>query len=89
MRRFKGHQNTSKNFVRAGFGPDESLVVGGSEVTFIFWIQAHGSCLAVVINVFCKFSTNPCLSWSISGWLGIHLGCSNGRDTSEARQPHP
>jgi COMPASS component SWD3 len=31
LRRYKGHQNTSKNFVRAGFGPRERLVVGGSE----------------------------------------------------------
>ncbi|KAJ1561602.1 hypothetical protein HK405_003400, partial [Cladochytrium tenue] len=30
VRRFKGHQNTSKNFIRAGFAGD-SLVVGGSE----------------------------------------------------------
>jgi COMPASS component SWD3 len=30
-RRFKGHQNTSKNFVRAAFGPSEKLVVSGSE----------------------------------------------------------
>ena len=30
IRRFKGHQNTSKNFVRGGFAND-SLVIGGSE----------------------------------------------------------
>ena len=30
-KRFKGHQNTSKNFVTAGFGPSERLIVGGSE----------------------------------------------------------
>jgi COMPASS component SWD3 len=35
IRRFKGHQNTSKNFVRASFGPDDSLVVGGSEVVLL------------------------------------------------------
>jgi WD40 repeat protein len=38
IRRFKGHQNTSKNFVRASFGPDESLIVGGSEVfNLVYW----------------------------------------------------
>ncbi|GAM24710.1 hypothetical protein SAMD00019534_078850, partial [Acytostelium subglobosum LB1] len=31
LKRFKGHQNTSKNFIRSSFGPNESLVVGGSE----------------------------------------------------------
>jgi COMPASS component SWD3 len=31
IRRFKGHQNTSKNFIRACFGPNELLVIGGSE----------------------------------------------------------
>ena len=30
-KRFKGHQNTSKNFVTAGFGPSERLIMGGSE----------------------------------------------------------
>lgn len=29
--RFKGHQNTSKNFIRAGFA-NKPLIVGGSEV---------------------------------------------------------
>jgi hypothetical protein len=29
--RFKGHQNTSKNFIRSGFG-QRSLIVSGSEV---------------------------------------------------------
>ena len=32
LRAFKGHQNTSKNFVRARFGPARDLVVSGSEV---------------------------------------------------------
>ncbi|CAN8062671.1 unnamed protein product [Agarophyton chilense] len=31
VKRFKGHQNTSKNFVRSVFGPRESVVIGGSE----------------------------------------------------------
>ncbi|KAI0563762.1 Translation initiation factor SUI1 [Gracilaria domingensis] len=31
VKRFKGHQNTSKNFVRSTFGPRESVVIGGSE----------------------------------------------------------
>jgi COMPASS component SWD3 len=36
LRRYKGHQNTSKNFVRAGFGPRERLVVGGSEDGLVY-----------------------------------------------------
>lgn len=31
IQRYKGHQNTSKNFVRADFGNNENWVVGGSE----------------------------------------------------------
>ena len=31
LRAFKGHQNTSKSFVRARFGPGRDLVVSGSE----------------------------------------------------------
>lgn len=34
--RFKGHQNTSKNFVRASFGPRESVIFGGSEDGFVY-----------------------------------------------------
>lgn len=46
IRRFKGHQNTSKNFVRASFGPDESLVVGGSEDGLVYiWDAATGEIL--------------------------------------------
>lgn len=36
LRRFKGHQNTSKNFLRANFGPLERLIVGGSEDGFVY-----------------------------------------------------
>jgi len=32
VKRFRGHQNTSRNFVRAAFGAQEALVIGGSEV---------------------------------------------------------
>ncbi|KAN0027026.1 hypothetical protein ACTFIU_009706 [Dictyostelium citrinum] len=41
IKRFKGHQNTSKNFIRSSFGPNESLVVGGSEdgYTYIWDIE--------------------------------------------------
>eukprot|EP00474_Spongospora_subterranea_P000274 CRZ00732.1 hypothetical protein [Spongospora subterranea] len=31
FQRLKGHQNTSKNFVRAAFGPSQALVIGGSD----------------------------------------------------------
>jgi COMPASS component SWD3 len=36
MRRFKGHQNTSKNFLRASFGPLERLILGGSEDGYVY-----------------------------------------------------
>jgi COMPASS component SWD3 len=36
LRRYKKHQNTSRNFVRVGFGPRERLVVGGSEDGFVY-----------------------------------------------------
>eukprot|EP01132_Coremiostelium_polycephalum_P009326 gene9326-11436_t len=36
IKRFKGHQNTSKNFVRSAFGPNESLVIGGSEDGYVY-----------------------------------------------------
>lgn len=36
VRRFKGHENTSKNFIRTGFGPSESVVIGGSEDGYVY-----------------------------------------------------
>jgi WD40 repeat protein len=46
VRRFKGHQNTSKNFVRSCFGPNEELIVGGSEDgTIYIWDIDTGNIL--------------------------------------------
>ncbi|TPX35009.1 hypothetical protein SmJEL517_g02468 [Synchytrium microbalum] len=45
IRRFKGHQNTSKNFVRAGFMGD-AIVVGGSEDGIVYlWDRDTGNIL--------------------------------------------
>ncbi|ETN02469.1 hypothetical protein PPTG_16421 [Phytophthora nicotianae INRA-310] len=46
LQRFKGHQNTAKNIVRASFGPRESFVLGGSEDGFVYvWEVATGKLL--------------------------------------------
>ncbi|KAJ1568449.1 hypothetical protein HK096_006452, partial [Nowakowskiella sp. JEL0078] len=45
IRKYKGHQNTSKNFVRAGFAGD-SLIVGGSEDGIVYtWDAENGNIL--------------------------------------------
>ncbi|KAI9014672.1 WD40-repeat-containing domain protein [Gaertneriomyces semiglobifer] len=45
IRKFKGHQNTSKNFVKAGFAGD-ALVVGGSEDGIVYvWDATKGDIL--------------------------------------------
>ncbi|CAI2185311.1 11560_t:CDS:10 [Funneliformis geosporum] len=45
IKRLKGHQNTSKNFIRAGFVND-SLIVGGSEDGIVYiWDQDTGEVL--------------------------------------------
>ncbi|KAJ3106459.1 hypothetical protein HDU97_006245 [Phlyctochytrium planicorne] len=45
IRRFKGHQNTSRNFIRAGFATD-ALVVGGSENGVVYvWDADRGTLL--------------------------------------------
>ncbi|KAG0171159.1 hypothetical protein DFQ30_001382 [Apophysomyces sp. BC1015] len=45
MRKLKGHQNTSKNFVRANFA-DNNLIVGGSEDGNVYiWDQGTGEVL--------------------------------------------
>ncbi|KAJ3119167.1 hypothetical protein HK100_000435 [Physocladia obscura] len=46
VRRFKGHQNTSKNFIRASFAGD-SLVVGGSEDSMVHvWDADKGTLIS-------------------------------------------
>ncbi|TPX76023.1 hypothetical protein CcCBS67573_g02710 [Chytriomyces confervae] len=46
IRKFKGHQNTSKNFVRAGFA-GEALVIGGSEDSLVHvWDLDKGTLLS-------------------------------------------
>lgn len=45
IRKLKGHQNTSKNFVRANFA-DNNLISGGSEDGVVYiWDQATGEVL--------------------------------------------
>ena len=34
--RFKGHQNTYKNLIRASFGPKQAVIVGGSEDGYVY-----------------------------------------------------
>ena len=46
IQRFKGHQNTAKNVVRAALGPRESFVLGGSEDGAVYiWDVATGKLL--------------------------------------------
>jgi WD40 repeat protein len=46
IQRFKGHQNTAKNVVRASFGPREAFVLGGSEDGAVYiWDVATGRLL--------------------------------------------
>ena len=43
--RFKGHQNTSKNFIRSGFG-QRSLIMSGSEDGLVhIWDTDKGQCV--------------------------------------------
>ncbi len=42
LQRFKGHQNTSKNFVRAEFGPEDSVVSGSEDGSVCVWDAATG-----------------------------------------------
>eukprot|EP00698_Gefionella_okellyi_P005108 TRINITY_DN14689_c0_g1_i1.p1 TRINITY_DN14689_c0_g1~~TRINITY_DN14689_c0_g1_i1.p1 ORF type:complete len:564 (-),score=73.00 TRINITY_DN14689_c0_g1_i1:15-1637(-) len=47
LKRFKGHQNTSKNFIRGSFGPKQSLVLGGSEDSNLYlWDIDSGNVVA-------------------------------------------
>eukprot|EP01083_Nonionella_stella_P097845 275095_1 len=46
IQRYFGHQNTSKNFIRACFGPNEAVVIGGSEDGCVYlWDLETGTIL--------------------------------------------
>ena len=46
IQRYKGHQNSKLNFVRASFGPGDALICGGSEDGRVFvWDVENGSVL--------------------------------------------
>jgi len=70
--RFKGHQNTAKRFIGCGFGPDESLAIGGSEVS---------SSSAVVVVVVVHLST--LILFRITGWLCVHVGSRNWKSAAK------
>ncbi|KAJ3306643.1 hypothetical protein HDU76_004797 [Blyttiomyces sp. JEL0837] len=90
IRRFKGHQNTSKNFIRAGFAGD-SLVVGGSEDgmlhiwdadkgTLLSRLPGHGEIVysaawSPAQSLFCSCSDDRTLkSWWFDGRKPLGLG---------------
>ncbi|ETV99943.1 hypothetical protein H310_07963 [Aphanomyces invadans] len=51
LQRFKGHQNTAKNVVRASFGPREAFVLGGSEDGAVYvWDVATGKLLEKLLG---------------------------------------
>lgn len=41
VQRYKGHQNTFKNFVKCTFGPSEAVIIGGSEVWILLCTIAY------------------------------------------------
>eukprot|EP00127_Corallochytrium_limacisporum_P004142 Clim_evm87s157 gene=Clim_evmTU87s157 len=44
LRRFRGHQNSSKNFIRARFGPTAGCITSGSEDGVVYiWDQESGN----------------------------------------------
>jgi WD40 repeat protein len=42
IRRFKGHQNTSKNFIRAGFANSNTIVSGSEDGLVYCWDSEKG-----------------------------------------------
>ena len=83
--RFKGHQNTSRNFIRSDFGPGDS-VLGGSEVGslsfFLFGGMAQRGGAAYLMHLFIRDFSNrmeKCTCgiygrqdcWSDSGAMGV------------------
>ena len=51
-KRLRGHQNTSKNFIRTRFGPGSALAVGGSEDGKVHvWDTDKGSLLQTLTGI--------------------------------------
>lgn len=76
---FKGHQNTSANFVRATFGPSDTTVIGGSEDGRVYvWETATGVLLqrlegheAVVYDVAWNARAHMLASCSLDGTVRL------------------
>lgn len=71
MRKFKGHQNTSKNFIRACFGPEERLILGGSEDGAIYiWDLETG-------NILQKIEGHSDLVYAVTSKKNLLASCSH------------
>lgn len=44
LRRFKGHQNTSKNFIRSAFGPNERYDFCNGRRCWLFGLKCRSHC---------------------------------------------
>ncbi|KAF6002752.1 hypothetical protein F1559_002846 [Cyanidiococcus yangmingshanensis] len=77
IRRFKGHQNTSKNFIRASFGPNELLVVGGSEDGYIYIWDVES---ATLIQKLAACHRGPVFSAVWSQQQSLLASCGNDGD---------
>ncbi|ETV75141.1 hypothetical protein, variant 1 [Aphanomyces astaci] len=74
LQRFKGHQNTAKNVVRASFGPREAFVLGGSEDGAVYvWDVATGKLLEKLLgHSGVTYSAKVTYTRNSSVW--IHMG---------------
>jgi WD40 repeat protein len=77
IRRLKGHQNTSKNFIRASFGPNELLVVGGSEDGYIYIWDVES---AALIQKLAACRRGPVFSAIWSQQQSLLASCGNDGD---------
>jgi COMPASS component SWD3 len=73
LRAFKGHQNTSKNFVRARFGPGRDSVISGSEDGYVcLWSLSTGE---LVHRLWGHRDVAYDVAWSTS--VGLLASCSH------------
>jgi WD40 repeat protein len=75
LRRFTGHQNTLKNFVRCAFGPEQVTVVGGSEDGCVYCWDAESE--AVVERLVGHAGVVYSVQWSSA--LASLVSCSDDK----------
>jgi COMPASS component SWD3 len=74
LRRYKGHQNSSRNFIRASYGPKEDVIMSGSEDGSIYFWDKNSE---TVMERLKKCHLGPVFRTIYNPYIGMMASCGN------------